>query len=139
MKKLSLLSVLALFSALSAATITTTGTGYNQDAAVQSALRSAVEQSIGLSISSETVVKNAAVISDNILSHSSGYVSSFDILSQSNDFGLVTVQVKAVVETIRPTRYLRSKIQRDLPISDTRLRKNTCLFLFHLVRASADK
>ncbi len=95
-----LLSALLLFFIsrhASAKTIIAEGVGYNENAAVRSALRSAVEQGVGMRISSETLVKNFRAVSDKILSRTDGYARSWSILSSSGEFGLVKVRVSADV------------------------------------------
>ena len=80
-----------------ARTIEAEGVGYNRDGAVQAALRSAVEQCVGMSVNSQTLVQNAVLVSDKILTHASGYVSSHQVISQGVEFGLVKVRVSADV------------------------------------------
>ena len=76
------------------------GSGYNRDQAIHSALRSAVEKSIGIYISSQTKVENYQVISDKILSQTKGYVSQYKVISGSErtEFGLTFLRVKAEVK-----------------------------------------
>jgi hypothetical protein len=50
--------------------------------AKRAALREAVEEAVGTLISSNTQVRNFAVIEDNILSRTEGFVRSFDIVEQ---------------------------------------------------------
>jgi hypothetical protein len=73
------------------------GIGYTRDGAVQAALRSAVERCVGLSVNAQTIVENQVTISDKILSNVKGYVSSYSILSERTEFGLVNVRVSAEV------------------------------------------
>jgi hypothetical protein len=80
-----------------ARTITAEGYGNSQDAAVRSALRSAVEQGVGLRVASESMVKNFQLISDKILSNTQGYVSSFKVNSSTREFGAIKVSVTAEV------------------------------------------
>lgn len=63
-----------------AQTITVTGSGMNQNEALRDAIRQAVEQTIGALVSSETLVKNAAVLEDTVYAKSQGYVKSYQIL-----------------------------------------------------------
>jgi len=73
------------------------GIGYTREGAVRAALRSAVEQCAGISIDSRTLIENHQLVSDKILTHSAGYVSSHTVLSESAEFGLVRVRVSADV------------------------------------------
>ncbi len=69
-----------------------------KDDAVADALRNAVETTVGMLISSETLVKNFQTVNDRIYSHSTGYISSYDIISESHDKYTYKVKVKAVVK-----------------------------------------
>jgi hypothetical protein len=87
-----------LFSSTPAKTITAEGLGANQDAAVRCALRAAVERGVGIQLTSQTIVKNFQVVSDKILTHTDGYVTSYNVLSTEQEFGLTKVKVSAEVE-----------------------------------------
>lgn len=86
--------------------LTVDGVGYTKETAVENALRNAVEQKVGLYVSSETMVKNHMLVSDKILSRTTGYVRSYKVVSTSNELGLVRVTVEAEVED--------GKLQDDL-------------------------
>ena len=58
-------------------TITVEGMGMSEDAAIENAKRNAVEMGIGTIMSSETVVKNSVVFSDNIYAKAIGYVKTY--------------------------------------------------------------
>ncbi|GAG30995.1 unnamed protein product, partial [marine sediment metagenome] len=75
------------------------GVGKTKDAARWNAMRSAVEQGIGVHISSRTIVDNFMIISDKILSQTDGYVKSCKILSTEREFGVVKVKISAEVES----------------------------------------
>jgi hypothetical protein len=69
------------------------------EAAKKSALRLAVEEAIGVLISARTRVANFAVIDDDILSATKGYVHSFEVMRQgSNDEGVYEVMIEARVD-----------------------------------------
>ncbi len=70
-----------------------------RDKALENALRLAVEQAVGTLVESETVVENYQVLSDRIYTNSSGYVSSYDILSERSEDALYFVKVLAKVKT----------------------------------------
>lgn len=53
-----------------------------RDKAIDDAMRKAVEQAIGTTVTSNTLVQNAVLVEDNILSWSSGYVSNYKILRE---------------------------------------------------------
>ena len=82
---------------ISARTVQAEGIGYTREGAKQAALRSAVEQCIGVSIAAKTIIENQTTISDKILSHVSGYVSSYSVLSEGQEYGLVKVRISADV------------------------------------------
>lgn len=70
-----------------------------RDKAIDDARRKAVEQAIGSMISSETVTENFQLISDKILSKSSGYVRRYKILSEgSSTEGIYQVSIEAMVQ-----------------------------------------
>ncbi len=69
------------------------------EAAKKSALRLAVEEAIGVLVSARTRVANFAVIDDDILSATTGYVRSFEVVSQgSNTKGVYEVVIEAAVD-----------------------------------------
>ncbi len=83
------------FAVAAAAQQTVTATGsaaiLNNDAAqardraVESALRSAVEQVMGTMVDSESLVKNNELLSDKIYTQTAGYISSYKIVSEKAD------------------------------------------------------
>lgn len=77
--------------------VVVSGVGINADKAHQNAIRNAVEQVIGSYVSSETLVKDSALIKDEILSYSGGYVKESHILSTGKDDELITVRLEALV------------------------------------------
>lgn len=70
-----------------------------RDAAIGDALRKAVEQAIGTIVSSETMVANYQVLSDNVYTKTQGYIKSYDVVKEWQVSGLYQVLVRAVVET----------------------------------------
>jgi len=60
-------------------TITVEGMGMSEDAAIENAKRNAVEMGIGTIMSSETVVKNSVVFSDNIYAKAIGFVKTYKV------------------------------------------------------------
>ena len=70
-----------------------------RDKAVQDALRQAVEQAMGAMVYSETLVENAALVSDRISSKTTGYIQSYDILTAGKqDEMTYAVTVRAVAK-----------------------------------------
>jgi len=79
-------------------TVTVTGEGESKDEATMRALRTAVEQGVGVLVSSETMVENNQLISDKIYSAVTGYVSTYEVLEDNGGAdGLWEVKVKATV------------------------------------------
>lgn len=86
-------------------TIETTGTASvagsdvsaARDSAIADALRKAVEQAVGMVVSSETVVESFQALRDSVYTNASGYVKSYDVLAESRSGGMYQVRVKAVV------------------------------------------
>ena len=70
-----------------------------RDNAIDDALRKAVEQGVGTFIDSETQVSNFQLISDEIYSHTHGYVSSYSIIHEEQTEDLYRIVIRAVVNT----------------------------------------
>lgn len=68
-----------------------------RDKAIEDAQRKAVEQAMGTMISSESVTKNFQLISDRILSLSSGYIEKYRVISEKEIDGEVEVEIAAIV------------------------------------------
>lgn len=69
------------------------------DKALEDALRRAVEQAVGTIVESETATENYQLLTDKIYSHSSGYVKSYKILSESQEGGLTRIKISADVSS----------------------------------------
>jgi hypothetical protein len=71
-----------------------------QEVAKDAALRTAVEQVAGTMISATTLTQNSQLINDQILSHSSGYVSHWEPVGKPvEEAGVIKVTVRATVQT----------------------------------------
>ena len=93
-----------------AKTVEVEGKGNSLRAAQLDAWRMAVEVALGTVLSSDTIIKNAEVLEDNIFNHSSGYVTNSVILSKSVDeTGVHTILARVDVDT-QPN----SKLLNDL-------------------------
>ncbi|MDD2365325.1 MAG: hypothetical protein PHN84_04105 [Desulfuromonadaceae bacterium] len=75
-------------------------TGAATDDAIKAAMRSAVEQALGVMISSETLVTDSELINDKILSRVEGYVKKFEIIKKECEQDICNVNMKARVERI---------------------------------------
>ncbi|MES2389182.1 MAG: hypothetical protein V4543_14360 [Bacteroidota bacterium] len=80
-------------------TVTASGVGSPRDEALNDALRNAVGQATGIELQSQTQVENFELISDAIQTRVNGYVAGYDIVSENNREGLVTINVKARIST----------------------------------------
>jgi hypothetical protein len=73
------------------------GTGKNETEARNSAFIAAVEQAVGVMVSSEILIKDGKLINDKIYTRSQGFIEKYDIVStQQNDKGY-SVTIKAIV------------------------------------------
>ncbi|MBW7956706.1 MAG: flagellar assembly protein T N-terminal domain-containing protein [Deltaproteobacteria bacterium] len=68
-----------------------------RDGAIADALRKAVEQAVGMVVSSETVVESFEVLRDSVYTNATGYVKSYDVLEESRSGGTYQVRIRAVV------------------------------------------
>jgi hypothetical protein len=68
-----------------------------RDKAIEDAQRKAVEQAMGTMISSESVTKNFQLISDRILSLSSGYIENYRVIAEKEIDGELEVEIAAIV------------------------------------------
>ena len=96
-----ILWVLAVSLAAQGSSITAEGFGMTEDAAIEQAKRAAVEIGIGTVMSSETVVKNSVLFSDNIYAKANGFVKTFTVTDKfKGPDGLWTITIDAVVTEI---------------------------------------
>jgi len=66
-----------------------------RDKAIDNAQRNAVEKVMGVMISSSSEVENYQLKADRILSESSGFISSYNIISENRDGGVYNVMIEA--------------------------------------------
>lgn|GEM_PF-461140 len=69
-----------------------------EEDAVNDALRNAVEQVMGTHVNSSSLTENFMMIQDRIYTRTEGYISSYEVLSTTEDPDMITVQVRAVVK-----------------------------------------
>ena len=69
----------------------------SRDNAVNDALRKAVEQAVGLMLSSETLVESGQIVRDNIYSKTQGYIKQYKIVKEQPSQGVYLVTVAAVI------------------------------------------
>jgi len=100
------LLILGLAGGLRAAEVkevVVTGSGVSKNAAIREALRTAIEQALGVFIDSSTRVENSELIEDKILSHAEGYVSGQEVIEEKSgkDSFWVKVKVKVSLEPLK--------------------------------------
>ncbi len=117
------------------AEVTATGNGsivggdaaHAKDDAVEDALRKAVEQTLGTMIQAESLVENAQLIEDRILSKTEGYVQKYSIIHEGRTADdMYEVTVKAVVKT--------ADLKSDLDAIATLLRRKNMPRLVVLIQ-----
>lgn len=88
--------------------LVTSGTGDTKDDAIKSALRSALEQTFGTFVSSNSQVVNDELIRDEIISISSGNIVSYEVVSFLDSIPKQVV-VKSVVSITKLQSYAQNK------------------------------
>lgn len=91
---------------------TVSGTGIDENAALQAAFSKAIEQETGTLILSERESQNLKLLKNDILAYSSGYVDDFKIVSSTKNYNSVTVVVDVKVS--------ESKIKNRILTSSSR-------------------
>ncbi len=102
LRKFSFILCILAFVTVNGSTVTVKGTGLGltKDAAIEQAKRDAVEVGLGAYISSETVV-TATSLMDNIYSKASGFVKTFEIVSEKTaPDGMFEITIQAQVTKI---------------------------------------
>lgn len=90
--------------------ITVSGSGKTFEEAIQSALRSAIEQAFGAFISSKTEMFNDQIVADQMASVSSGNIKSYEILNQDQrPDGRWGVTLKTIVSVDKLTSFVQAK------------------------------
>lgn len=85
------------------------GMGKDSDAALKNALKNAVSQAVGTLVDTQTIIENDAVIKDQILSHSGGFVEDYTMIgSPEAEDGLVSVKIDAVVKKMNLKRKMEA-------------------------------
>ncbi len=99
---------------LAQGTITAEGFGESEDAALNDALRNAVQQGVGTIIAAETISANYQMLSDQILNRSAGFVRSYTELNKRQESdGVWRITVSAEVHAIQDT-LLTDQLAREL-------------------------
>ena len=91
-------------------TLVVYGTADNEDDAIKTALRSAVEQAFGTFVSANTTIVNDELIKDEIVSVASGNIEEYTLISSENlPSGKHSVSLKATVSIGKLVQYAQSK------------------------------
>lgn len=85
------------------------GDGATKDQATRSALRSAIEQTYGTFVSSNTVILNDELVKDEIATVASGNIKSFNYISENEKDGKYYVTLETVVSIGKLISYAKSK------------------------------
>lgn len=88
---------LKMVEATGFSTISVGNTALARDAAIDDALRKAVEQAVGTLVSSETMVENFQVLRDSVYTKTQGYVKTYSVVNESASGGLYQTTVRASV------------------------------------------
>src|SRR5687767_8227931 len=74
------------------------GVGKTLEDALKEAYRAAVRQVVGAVVDEQTQIQNDEIISDKVLTASSGFVTGYEQLKKEESNGLVRIRIKAKVE-----------------------------------------
>lgn len=94
-----------------------TGYGKTKDMALNNALKSAVEQYIGVVVDAEIIISNDKLIKNEILTATSGYVKTYDEISTRSRDGLVEVKINATVESQKIFKKIQSLKISTIPVN----------------------
>ena len=107
MKRIIALVVLLLMfgcSSVLAQSVTAVGVGTAPSEAEQDAMRNAVEQVMGTLVDSNTLVRNAQLVEDNIYTTSRGFIESYNVTDKRMEGGLWHITIAAEVNTAQLAR-----------------------------------
>lgn len=90
-------------------TLVVTSNGATKDEAIKNALRSAIEQTYGVFVSSNTDILNDDIVKDEIATVSTGNIKKYTELSHVNADGTNTVTVEVIVSIGKLISYAKSK------------------------------
>ncbi len=119
MKKL--FTVLFVFAACAAFSqddsIIVTGFGNSPEEAKKSAFITAIEQTVGVMVSSEVLLENGELIKDKLHSNSQGFIESYNIISSGKDGNTFVVTIKAKVAKNK----IQTRLDEITHLNDARL------------------
>jgi len=95
------------------------GVGVDRATALNDAQRAAIATVVGQVVDSQTLVSNYALVSDRILTSSTGYLKTYQVESEGPDAAGYRVRIRAVVETANLTNDINAiavlSAKRDNP------------------------
>jgi len=103
------------------------GEGATKELATTSALRSALEQTYGTLVSSNTTILDDKLIQDEIVSISTGVVKSYAYQSVSHVDGLCVVVLKCIISPQKLVTYVKQKGDASVEISGASFAANVKL------------
>ena len=107
------------------ATLTVLGSGETEEKATLQALRSAIEQTYGTFVSSNTTILNDELVKDEIVSVSSGNVKNYQKLNVTTmPNGQVAVSLKATVSISNLISYAQSKGETSIQFNGNAIAAN---------------
>lgn len=101
--------------------IVASGLGMTEGKAIEEALRSAVQQSVGVYMDADTITANEDVIKDEILSYSAGFVEDYKKLGVSQKDGLVEVKLSVKVVKDRLLGRIKEVLVAEKPVEGEKL------------------
>lgn len=77
-----------------------------REQALAEAFRQAVRQAVGVMVESESLVQNQILVTDQVLSHSSGFIKKYCVTSETLEDGVYQVDIRATVSETKLKRAL---------------------------------
>ena len=90
-------------------TLVVSGDGNNKEEATNVALRSAIEQTFGTFVSSNSEILNDKLVKDEIITVSSGSIKNFSYVTEFQRYGKYFITIKAIVSIGKLVEYTKSK------------------------------
>jgi hypothetical protein len=72
-----------------------------REQALADAFRQAVRQAVGMVVQSESLVRNQILVTDQVLSRSSGFIRKYSIVSEGEADGVYSVNIRAQVSALK--------------------------------------
>ena len=109
MKKIIIVAFVCLLLSVSVLAKEVVSMGYGNTAklAEADALRNAVENVMGMVVDSTTITEKHQLIEDNVLTHSRGYITDYEVLFKNKIKDGWQVQVRAGVDTKADSKLMK--------------------------------